>query len=340
MSFHKLNNKEIFKGAYLDTLNETFSKPANECTDWEKYEALVYLIKEHSEIAREESVQNHKDNKDKKVFYFSMEFLIGKLLENYLIATKIKDVVEEGLKDLGIDLQTLLELDPDPGLGNGGLGRLAACFLDSLASMNIFATGMGIRYRFGLFRQKIENGYQKEYPDAWLANGYPWETPAPADAVEVRFGGVVDRRWENGHMAFTHRDYTAVKATPYNVNIIGYGGHSINRLKLWSASLANDTLDMDAFNRGDYSRALKQSSEIEAINCILYPDDSLGEGRKLRLMQEYFFVSAGIAAIVKGYKKDYGTKAWADMPKHTSIHINDTHPTLCVPELMMILVDE
>ena len=340
MPFHKLSNKELFKGAYLDMLNGTYSKPASECTPWEQYEALVYLIKQNSEIQREVSVQKHKDASDKKVFYFSMEFLIGKLLDNYLINTGSRDIVKEGLKDLGIDLEELLELDPDPGLGNGGLGRLAACFLDSLASMNIYATGMGIRYRFGLFKQKIENGYQVEYPDAWLKNGYPWETPKPEDSVEVRFGGVVDRHFDNGHMSFTHRDYTAVKATPYNVNMIGYGGESINRLKLWSASLANDTLDMEAFNRGDYSKALKQSADIEAINCILYPDDSMGEGRKLRLMQEYFFVAAGIAAIVHGYKKDYGTKAWADMPKHTSIHINDTHPTLCIPELMRVLVDE
>ncbi len=340
MAFSSFKDKDDFKEAYLAILNYTFSKPADECTDWEQYEALVYLIKKEAEVQRVASVHKHQEKQDKKVFYFSMEFLIGKLLENYLINIGCKDIVEEGLKELGIDLQTLFELDPDPGLGNGGLGRLAACFMDSLASMNIYSTGMGIRYRFGLFRQKIENGYQVEYPDAWLANGYPWETPAPYDSVEVRFGGRVERHFDNGHMSFEHKDYTAVKATPYNVNMIGYGGKSINRLKLWSASLSDDTLDMQAFNRGDYSKALSQSAEIEAINCILYPDDSLGEGRKLRLMQEYFFVAAGIAAIVKGYKKDYGTEAWHEMPNRTSIHINDTHPTLCIPELMRVLVDE
>ena len=340
MAFSSFKDKDDFKEAYLQILNYTFSKPADECTDWEQYEALVYLIKKESEAQRASSVHRHQDKKDKKVFYFSMEFLIGKLLENYLINIGGKAIVEEGLKELGIDLQTLLEFDPDPGLGNGGLGRLAACFMDSLASMNIYSTGMGIRYRFGLFRQKIENGYQVEYPDAWLANGYPWETPAPYDAVTVRFGGVVDRHFDGGKMSFTHRDYTAVMATPYNINIIGYGGKSINRLKLWSASLANDTLDMEAFNRGDYSKALRQSSEIEAINCMLCPDDSMGEGRRLRLMQEYFFVAAGIAAIVKGYKKDYGSEAWDQMPERTCIHINDTHPTLCIPELMRVLVDE
>ena len=340
MSYTKLKNKELFKGAYLDMLNETFTKPAEECTDWERYEALVYLIKSDAEIVRQETRQRHYEKNAKRIYYFSMEFLIGKLLENYLVTLGIKDMVEEGLKELGIKLQDLLDLDPDPGLGNGGLGRLAACFLDSLASLDIPGTGMGIRYRFGLFKQKIENGYQVEYPDAWLANGYPWETPKAADSVEVRFGGTIDRSFNNGKMSFKHRDYTAVKATPYNVHIIGQGGNRVNRLILWSASLANDTLDMDAFNHGDYSKALKQAADIEAINCVLYPDDSMGEGRKLRLMQEYFFVAAGLAAIIRNYKKHHGIDALKDMPKHVSIHINDTHPTLCVPELMRILVDE
>ena len=340
MAFERLKDKETFKQAYLDMLDKTYSKPAAECTDWERYEALVYLINKDADVVRTATKKRQVANREKMVYYFSMEFLIGKLLDNYLMITGLKDSVAEGLKDLGIDLPALLELDPDPGLGNGGLGRLAACFLDSMASLGIAGTGMGIRYRFGLFRQKIESGWQEAYPDAWLANGYPWEEPVPADSVEVRFGGVVDRAWKDGHLSFTHRDYTAVKATPYNVNIVGYGGESVQRLKLWSASLANDTLDMDAFNRGDYSEALKQNAEIEAINCILYPDDSMGAGRRLRLMQEYFFVAAGIATIVRNYKKAYGPNAFEEMPQHVSIHINDTHPTLCVPELMRVLVDE
>ena len=335
----QLTNKEIFKGAYLDILNDTFSKPAEECTPWEQYEALVYMIKKNARIAREATNQRHLDNRDKKVYYFSMEFLIGKLLENYLLNTGCMDIVREGLMELGIKLDDLIDLDPDPGLGNGGLGRLAACFMDSLASLGIAGTGIGIRYRFGLFKQKIENGYQVEYPDAWLANGYPWETPQHADSVEVRFGGRVDRYLQNGHLKFDHKDYIAVKATPYNLPVIGYGGESVNRLKLFSASLANDTLDMEAFNRGDYSKALKQSADIEAINCILYPDDSMGEGRRLRLMQEYFFVAAGIATIIRNYKKAYGPDKLLEMPQHVSIHINDTHPTLCVPELMRVLMD-
>ena len=340
MSLAKFKDKETFKASYQIMLDKTYSKPAAECTPWEKYEALVYLINKEADIARKTTKREHNKVFDKRVYYFSMEFLIGKLLENYLLTAGIKDSVKDGLRDLGIELDDLLELDPEPGLGNGGLGRLAACFLDSMASLGIAGTGMGIRYRFGLFRQKIENGWQVAEPDAWLANGYPWEEAVPADSVEVRFGGVVDRSIKDGHLHFTHRDYTSVRAIPYNVNIIGAGGEKVERLKLWSAALAEDTLDMDAFNRGEYSEALKKSAEIEAINCILYPDDSMGAGRRLRLMQEYFFVAAGIATIIRNYKKTYGLNALNDFAEHICIHINDTHPTLCVPELMRVLVDE
>ena len=340
MSLSKFKDKDAFKESYQTILDTTYSKPAEECTLWEKYEALVYLINREADTARKTTKKEHNKVSDKRVYYFSMEFLIGKLLENYLLAAGIKDSVKDGLRELGIELDDLLELDPEPGLGNGGLGRLAACFLDSMASLGIAGTGMGIRYRFGLFRQKIDNGWQVAEPDAWLANGYPWEEAVPADNVEVRFGGVIDRSYKDGRMYFTHRDYTAVNATPYNINIIGQGGEKVERLKLWSASLANDTLDMDAFNRGDYSQALKQSAEIEAINCILYPDDSMGAGRKLRLMQEYFFVAAGIATIVRNYKKTYGAGKLGELSDHICIHINDTHPTLCVPELMRVLMDE
>ena len=223
MSLKKFKDKEVFKAAYLDILDKTYSKPEDDCTPWEKYEALVFLINQEADASRKATKKAHKAAQDKRVYYFSMEFLIGKLLDNYLLTAGIKDSVKDGLRELGVELDELLELDPEPGLGNGGLGRLAACFLDSMASLGIAGTGMGIRYRFGLFRQRIENGWQIAEPDAWLANGYPWEEPVPADSVEVRFGGVVDRSWVDGHMHFTHRDYTAVKAIPYNVNIIGAG---------------------------------------------------------------------------------------------------------------------
>ncbi|MCF0230300.1 MAG: glycogen/starch/alpha-glucan phosphorylase, partial [Parasporobacterium sp.] len=220
------------------------------------------------------------------------------------------------------------------------LGRLAACFIDSMAALDIPGTGMGIRYRFGLFKQKIKDGYQVELPDAWLQDGYPWENRRNDDAVIVKFGGYIDRQWNDGEMSFEHKGYTCVKGVPYDVPIVGYGGHTVNRLRLWQALPVYDRVDMNAFNQGDYSLAMKERNDIEAISCILYPDDSNGTGRKLRLKQEYFFVCAGIASIVKNYKKKYGSDDWAKFSDRIAIHINDTHPTLCIPELMRVFIDE
>jgi starch phosphorylase len=269
-----------------------------------------------------------------------MEFLVGRLLENYLINLGIRDIVADGLADLGDSLDELCDLEVDPGLGNGGLGRLAACFLDSMAALGVPGIGMGIRFRFGLFKQRIVDGYQVEEPDAWLQNGYPWELAKPDETVEVRFGGSVDRQFRDGKMSFVHRDYFSVNAVPYDVPIVGYGGHDVNALRLWYAQPIRDHVDLDAFNRGDYSQAMRERNEIEALTCILYPDDSLGAGRALRLKQEYFFVSAGLASIIKSYKAQYGENAWNEFPEHVSIHTNDTHPTLCFPELMRVLLDE
>ncbi len=332
--------KEDFKIEYTRGLIETYAKPLKECTKLEKYANLVRLVSNIASSIRTETSQRHALGREKKVYYFSMEFLVGRLLENYLVNLGIRDIVAEGLEDLGENLDDLAELETDPGLGNGGLGRLAACFLDSMAALGVPGVGMGIRYRFGLFRQKIVNGYQVEEPDAWLENGYPWELAKPDDAVVVRFGGYVDRQYRDGKMTFEHKDYMSVNAVPYDVPIVGYGGRDVNVLRLWRALPVHDHVDLDAFNRGDYSLAMKEQSEIEAITCILYPDDSLGAGRALRLKQEYFFVAAGMASIIRQYKLQYGLSAWNEFPDHVSIHTNDTHPTLCVPELMRILVDE
>ncbi|MDO5331489.1 MAG: glycogen/starch/alpha-glucan phosphorylase, partial [Bacillota bacterium] len=193
----------------------------------------MHIVNDTASKLRAATSKRHADNQEKKVYYFSMEFLIGKLLDNYLINLGIRDDVEEALKELGIDLEKLEEIEPDPGLGNGGLGRLAACFLDSMAAHGVPGVGMGIRYRFGLFKQKIVDGYQTELPDAWLTDGYPWETPKPAEAVEVKLGGYVDRRFENGHMVYDHKGYTSIKATPYDINVVGYNGEDVNALRLW-----------------------------------------------------------------------------------------------------------
>ena len=332
--------KEDFKIEYTRGLIETYAKPLKDCTKLEKYDNLVRLISGIASSIRTETSQRHAAGRLKKVYYFSMEFLVGRLLENYLVNLGIRDIVAEGLEDLGESLDELAALEADPGLGNGGLGRLAACFLDSMAALGVPGVGMGIRYRFGLFRQRIENGYQVEEPDAWLENGYPWELAKPDDAVIVRFGGYVDRQYRDGKMTFEHKDYLSVNAVPYDVPVVGYGGRDVNVLRLWRALPVHDRVDLDAFNRGDYSLAMRERNDIEAITCILYPDDSMGAGRALRLKQEYFFVAAGLASIVREYKAQYGADAWREFPDRVSIHTNDTHPTLCVPELMRILIDE
>lgn len=335
----KFEQKEHFKDEFKNYAKTEFSKPYEECTNFELYETLVHMVNDTASKVRATTSKRHAENMEKKVYYFSMEFLIGKLLDNYLINLGIRDEVEEALAELGIDLEKLEAYEPDPGLGNGGLGRLAACFLDSMAAHSVPGVGMGIRYRFGLFKQKIVDGYQVELPDAWLADGYPWEIPKPADSVEVRLGGYVDRRFENGKMLYEHKGYTSVKATPYDVMIVGHGFKDVNVLRLWHASPMHETIDMNAFNLGDYSKSLESNNQIEAINCILYPDDSMGAGRKLRLSQEYFFVAAGIASIIRQYKKTYGCE-WDKFSDRVSIHTNDTHPALCVPELMRVFIDE
>ena len=277
---------------------------------------------------------------EKRVYYFSMEFLMGKLLKNYLINLGIEDMVREAMAELGEDLDALCSLEPDPALGNGGLGRLAACFLDSMAFCDIAGIGMGARYRFGLFKQKISDKRQMEEPDPWLTHGYPWEIRNANRAVKVRFGGHVDRSYEDGKIHFKHVDYQTVMAVPYDVPIIGDGGKTVNMLRLWQAEPEEEKLDMKAFSSGRYSDAVKERNDVEAITTLLYPDDSTPEGKELRLKQEYFLVAAGIASIIRAYKKRSGTDNWADFPNKVAIHINDTHPALCVPELMRVLMDQ
>ena len=332
--------KEDFKVAYEAKALETFAKPISECTTFEQYELLVYLICSTTGKVRTQTSQRHIRLQQKKVHYFSMEFLIGRLLRNYLINLEMEDLVREGLSDLNIDLDALCQCEQDPGLGNGGLGRLAACFLDSMAYLGVPGVGMGIRYRFGLFRQKIVDGYQVEEPDSWMEYGYPWETKKPDEAIPVSFGGYVEQiEVAPGSYRYETRGAQTILAVPYDVPIVGYGGKTVNVLRLWSAEPVVQKLDLAAFNHGDYSGAMRDRNEIEAITTILYPDDSTDAGKALRLKQEYFFVSAGVKDIVKNFKKTYGPN-WAIFPDKISIHTNDTHPALCVPELMRVLIDE
>ena len=333
-------NKESFKKSFTNLLLLENDKKPEECTPQEAMDALTrYVIGIVSE-AKIETTQRHIDGKSKKVYYFSMEFLIGPLLENYLVNLGALDTVREGLSDLGIKLDDLLKLDVDPGLGNGGLGRLAACFLDSMASLGIGGVGLGLRYQFGLFRQRIESGYQIEEPDAWLHNGYAWETPVSSDAVEVRFGGYIDRYFENGKLKFTYKGYDSVLAVPYLVPILGYEGKECNALHLYRARPINADLDLDAFNRGDYAAAMKSQSEAKALTSVLYPNDNTEAGKILRLKQEYFLVCAGVESILRTYKKRFQGEGWRNFPDHVAIQTNDTHPALVIPELMRRFMDD
>lgn len=333
-------SKDDFKHEYRRILVETCSQPVEDSSVLEKYQALVRVILNRISVIRTETSARNINNGEKKVYYFSMEFLIGKLLKNYLIALKIEETVRDGLNDLEIDLDELYEWDCNPSLGNGGLGRLAACFMDSMASLGVPSVGMGMRYRFGLFRQRIVNGYQIEEPDNWLENGYLWEQKKIDDAVEVRFGGYVERQYKNGRTEYCHKGYKSVCAVPYDVPIVGYGGKTVNVLRLWDARPMKEELDISAFNKGDYSRAMAHRNDIEAITCLLYPDDNLKAGKELRLKQEYFLCAAGVASIIRKYKKAYGIGKPVHLSDKVSIHINDTHPALCVPEMMRVLMDE
>ena len=332
--------KEDFKVAYRTACIDFAGKALEECSNYEKYDVLVQLIKNRASKVRTETRERIRSNDEKQIYYFSMEFLIGRLLNNYLLNLGIQDIVRSGLREMGQDLDEICQMERDPGLGNGGLGRLAACFLDSMAFLGVPGTGMGIRYRFGLFQQKIVNGYQTEEPDTWLDAGYPWEMQRPDQAIEVKFGGYVDREYKNGKITYNYKGYQEVLAVPYDVPVVGYGARTVNQLRLWYAQPKEENFDLAAFNRGDYAAAVKHRNEIEAITCILYPDDSTYPGKKLRLQQEYLLVAAGIGDIVRHYKETYGTNQWAKFPERVAIHINDTHPTMCVPELMRLLMDE
>ncbi len=338
---HKcFKNKKDFITQYETAAQLTLGKSVAECEPHERYVALVQLVGSRAREASVETENQAKKAGKKKVYYFSLEFLIGPLLDNYLINFGVRDIVEEGCADLGIDLDEVLREEGDPGLGNGGLGRLAACYLDSMAHEGIAGYGNGMRYRYGLFRQEIEGGRQVEKTDNWLAKGYPWEVRKATSAVEVTFGGeVVRHEDEKGKYWFTLEGGEHVLAVPYDVPIVGYGGETVNKLRLWSAEPASEDFDLDAFNAGDYAAASKFRSDVEAISTVLYPNDSGEHGKILRMKQEYLFVSAGLQTILRSYEKEHGPK-WKDLGKHVAIHTNDTHPSLAGPELMRLLVDE
>ncbi|MDY4573999.1 MAG: glycogen/starch/alpha-glucan phosphorylase [Intestinibacter sp.] len=333
-------SKKKFKQAFKSKMYSLYAQPIEEASKDEIFRVLCCVIKDF--IAKE--WVGTRIDKEKAVFYFSMEFLIGRQLQSNLLNLDVENEIEQGLKELGIDLNEIIETEPDPGLGNGGLGRLAACFLDSMASVGISGHGYGIRYKYGLFEQKFVNGSQIELPDNWLKNSqYPWETVRPNRAVVVKFeGDAYLREKEDGNLEVVHTNYIPVMAMPYDIPVIGYENECINTLRLWKSEVLNRDfaeVSKNARNQnGSYEDALKYKYYAEEISQVLYPNDTNYAGRLLRLKQEYFFVSAGLQDIIRKCKKN--KVSMRDLPKKVAIHINDTHPTLCIPELMRILLDE
>ena len=330
--------KETFKERFLDKLETMHGKTLNEASDYDKYTSLA-------SIARDAIIRNwvktntyYNDHEVKQVYYLSIEFLPGKFLGAYLLNLGIRDLCKEALKELDIDLEEIEEIEPDAGLGNGGLGRLAACFLDSLASLGLPGHGCGIRYKYGLFEQKIVDGYQVELPDKWLTEGNIWEIRKPDKAVLVKFYGKVNVEEVDGKLTFNHEEYEPVLAVPYDVPIPGYQNKTVNTLRLWSAKTADKDLDLSHYSRRDYLKAVEYKRSVEMISEILYPDDKNYQGKELRLKQQYFMVSAGLQSIIRRYKKN--NDAIHNFDEKVAIHINDTHPALAIPEMMRILIDE
>jgi glycogen phosphorylase len=323
------SNPIEFKNVFLKRLEMICGKSFSESTERDHYQTLGVMIREFVSNDWIQTNERYLDATGKQVYYLSIEFLLGKLLRQNLINLGIEETVQEGLRDLGIDLSRLEELEADAGLGNGGLGRLAACFLDSLASLDLPGHGHGIRYKHGLFEQKIVDGYQVELPEQWLRSGNVWEVRKADLAVKVSFWGKVEGRTENDRLVFQHLNAETVTAVPHDMPVIGYHSKTVNTLRLWNAEPSQFPIDQDI---------LKYKRETEAVSEILYPDDTHDEGKILRLKQQYFLVSASIQSIIKSFRKQHGNLR--DLHHHVCIHINDTHPVLAIPELMRILVDE
>lgn len=331
-------DKETFKKAYENKYRILHGEELEDGNNQQKYEALGSLIRDYVVKIWMETNKRYSKTNEKQIYYFSMEFLLGRLLGDILLNLGIIDVCREALLELNINLEELEEYEQDQGLGNGGLGRLAACFLDSMASLNIAGNGCGIRYKYGFFQQKIIDGKQVEVSDNWLREGNVWERRRPDKAEIVKFGGEIRMIKDDDRLRFEHINYQPVLAVPYDTPIVGYKNNVANTLRLWSAETVSDEFDYSSFSRGEFLKALEYKSSVEAISQVLYPDDSFYEGKILRLKQQYFFVSAGIQGIVRHYKKHGGDIKEFD--EKIAIHINDTHPTLAIPELMRILLDD
>lgn len=331
-------SKEAVKSSVVDSLRNLFRKTVDNATDVEIYEAAVYALRT---VFTEKWIKTHDEYKEKDVkmvYYLSMEFLMGRFFGNSVMNLLMYDTVKEALEELGLDYNTLENTEQDPGLGNGGLGRLAACFLDSLSTMEYPAYGCGIRYHYGIFEQQIDNGYQVERPDNWLANGDFWSIKRSEYEVEVKFGGDVRTELkENGELRFIQENYSSVIAVPYDYPVIGYGNNTVNTLRLWEARPKN-FFDLQSFNAGNYAKALEEQNIANTITEVLYPADEHIQGKELRLRQQYFFISATVQRVIDRFKKDHSD--FKLLPEKVAFQLNDTHPSIAVAELMRVLVDE
>ena len=335
-----METKETFIAAYKQRFMSILSKTIEEANTEDKYIVLASLIREKLNEKWAMTNSYYLKNETRQLYYFSLEFLTGKFLETSLAYTGMEQICREGLMELDIDINELIECEPDAGLGNGGLGRLAACFLDSLASLGLPGNGCGIRYKYGLFRQQIVDGYQVELPDNWLRVSNPWMIRKPDKAVKVKYNGHINTMFEpDGNVRFIHDGYDEVLAVPYDMPFVGYENNTVNTLRLWGAEPVEDAIDFASFSRGDYVSAVAGKYSVEAISEVLYPDDSNYDNRLLRLKQQYFFVSAGLQSIIRNFKKK-PKLSLEKISDYIVIQINDTHPALAVPELMRILIDE
>ena len=319
-----------------DACRKSFGCEISQATMQQVYKSLCNVVKDMLIDKNIKFADEVSDKEEKQVYYMSMEFLVGTSLHNNLYNLKVEQQFKQALEKINININDLYEMEPDAGLGNGGLGRLASCYMDALSSLDIPATGYSIRYEFGIFKQKIIDGWQMEFPDDWLNLGDVWLSARPDETKEIRFGGRVDEYTDETGYHANHVDYNTVLAVPYDMFISGYDSKAVNKLVLWSAK-SPKSLDMNAFSRGEYAKALEENTRAEVISKILYPADDHLEGKILRLQQQYFFVSASLQTIIEKHFKKYSTLD--NLADKVSIHINDTHPALCVPELMRILMD-
>ena len=328
--------KTQIRAALEEKLSRTFGTRAENATKDQVYRATILTVRDMLTKKRGEFTHAFKDKKAKRVYYLCMEFLIGRSLKNNLRNLGIADEYKEIISDMGFSLDAIYEMEPDPGLGNGGLGRLASCFMDSLTTLDYPATGFSLCYEYGLFKQKIIDGNQVELPDIWMPHGEDWLVPRADRTFTVHFGGKIEEKWVNGHLDIVHTDYDEIQAVAYDMMISGSDSFGVNNLRLWKAQDIKN-FNMKLFTQGQYMQAMRENTEAATLTKVLYPSDDHTEGKLLRLSQQYFLVSASLQNIIANHLASFGTLS--NFAEKTAIHINDTHPALVIPEMMRILID-